>query len=240
MRTLFVITARGGSKGVPGKNLATLGGISLVGFKAISAQRSRHCARLIISTDSEAIQAEARRHGVEVPFTRPAELASDEASSMDALLHAMSWIESDAAEAYDAVMLLEPSAPFGRAEDYDAAVELMEANDASVVVGVRPMEINSVFVGPLGEDGKLTAIVEKLQGVHYRRQDLPQEFTVNGTFYLARWPYLQRERSLYRDPDSTYGLVMDPAYSVEIDSPIDLQWADFLLERGHVDISHWS
>jgi CMP-N-acetylneuraminic acid synthetase len=102
------------------------------------------------------------------------------------------------------------------------------------------MEINSVFVGPLGEDGKLTAIVDKLQGVHYRRQDVPQEYTVNGTFYLARWAYLQRERSLYRDPDATYGLVMDPAYSVEIDAPIDLQWADFLLERGHVDISNWT
>jgi CMP-N-acetylneuraminic acid synthetase len=159
---------------------------------------------------------------------------------MDALLHAMSWVEAESGDTYDAVMLLEPSAPFGRASDYDDAVEMMVAKNANVVVGVRPMEINSLFVGPLGEDGKLTAIVDKLQGVHYRRQDLAQEYTVNGTFYLARWAYLQRERSLYRDPDSTYGLVMDSAYSVEIDSPVDLQWADFLLERGHVDISNWS
>jgi N-acylneuraminate cytidylyltransferase/CMP-N,N'-diacetyllegionaminic acid synthase len=240
MRTLFVITARGGSKGVPGKNLAKVGGISLVGFKAISAKKSKYCSRLIVSTDSEEIQEEARRHGVEVPFTRPAELATDSASSMDALLHAMSWVEAESGDAYDAVMLLEPSAPFARASDYDNAVETMVAKNANVVVGVRPMEINSVFVGPLGEDGKLTAIVDKLQGVHYRRQDVPQEYTVNGTFYLARWAYLQRERSLYRDPDATYGLVMDPAYSVEIDAPIDLQWADFLLERGHVDISNWT
>ena len=79
LKILFLITARGGSKGVPGKNLRELGGISLVGFKAISAKKSKYCSRLIISTDSPEIQENARRYGVEVPFTRPAELASDTA-----------------------------------------------------------------------------------------------------------------------------------------------------------------
>src|SRR4051812_23377723 len=130
MRVLFLITARSGSKRVPGKNLATIGGISLIGFKAISAKRSRHCARLIISTDSEAMQEDARAHGADAPFLRPAALASDTATSESVVAHAMEWIEEHEDTRYDAVMLLEPAAPFARASDYDAAVDLMIARDA--------------------------------------------------------------------------------------------------------------
>ncbi len=135
MRVLFLITARGGSKRVPHKNLARIGGISLIGFRAISARRSHYCSRLIISTDSVAIQDEARSHGVEVPFLRPAALATDTATSESVIAHAMEWIEEHDDSRYDAVMLLEPAAPFGRAADYDAAVELMIARDANLVVG---------------------------------------------------------------------------------------------------------
>lgn len=242
MNILFLITARGGSKGVPGKNLRKLGGISLVGFKAISAQRSNYCSRLIISTDSPEIQQDAQGYGVEVPFTRPAELATDTASSADVIAHSMQWFENETAERFDAVMLLEPASPFARPFDYDKAVEIMIKHNADVVLGMREVEVNSVFVGPLDEQGRISSIIDKMQAWHSepgRRQDLQQEFTMNAALYLFKWDYFKKHQSLYHDRETTYGYVMDPHYSVEIDTMVDLHWAEFLIEKGYVDLSYW-
>jgi N-acylneuraminate cytidylyltransferase/CMP-N,N'-diacetyllegionaminic acid synthase len=237
---LFLITARGGSKGVPGKNLRELGGISLVGFKALSARKSKHCSRLIISTDSLAIQEDARRYGVEVPFTRPAALATDTAASVDVVAHAMDWIENHDHERYEAVMLLEPASPFARASDYDSAIEMMIERKANAVVGMRPVEVHSVFVGPLDEEGRLSAIIDKMRAWQTaRRQDLPSEYTMNAALYLFRWDYFKEHRSIYHDRESTYGYVMEPHYSIEIDTLFDLHRAEFMVERGYVDMSHW-
>jgi N-acylneuraminate cytidylyltransferase/CMP-N,N'-diacetyllegionaminic acid synthase len=240
VRTLFLITARGRSKGVPGKNLRELAGISLVGFKAISARKSKYCTRLIISTDSADIQADARRYGADAPFTRPAELATDTATSAEVIAHAMDWIETNSEESYEAVMLLEPSSPFARAGDYDAAVEMMGDRNADVVVGVRPVDINSAFVGPLDDQGRIASIIEKMRSLKAaRRQDLPQEYTMNGALYLFRWDYFKKHRNIYQSGEKTYGYVMPAEYSVEIDTPADLHRAEFYVEKGYVDLAAW-
>jgi CMP-N,N'-diacetyllegionaminic acid synthase len=237
---LFLITARGGSKGLPGKNLREIAGLSLVGYKARSARRSRHCARLIISTDSPEIQAEARRHGAEAPFLRPAELASDTASSADVVLHAMEWLEREEGRRYDAIMLLEPSSPFARADHYDAAVALFQERRANLVVGVRETEVSSVFVGPLGADGSIASIVGKVKArTALRRQEQAREVTMNGALYLLRWEWFARSRRIYGDEAGSYGILMDRPHSLEIETPMDLAWGQFLVEQGLVDLSHW-
>src|ERR1700712_1725037 len=137
MEILFLLVGRGGSKGLPGKNLREIGGLSLIGDKAILAREVRYCSRLIVSSGSAEIQAEAKRHGAEVLFSRPPELATDTASSSDVVLHAMDWIETHERRRYDAIMLLEPSSPFARPEHYDQAVELFTARNAGLVVGMR-------------------------------------------------------------------------------------------------------
>ena len=162
MEILFLITARGGSKGVPGKNLRTLNGLSLIGYKARSALRSKYCSRLMISTDSPEMQAEALTHGAEVPFLRPAALANDTASSNDVILHAMDYVEQEEKRRYEAIMLLEPASPFARGCDYDGAVDLYLKSGASLVVGMRQTEVNSIFTGPLREDA--TARRETIAG----------------------------------------------------------------------------
>ena len=240
MRVLHLITARGGSKSVPGKNLRKINNISLVGFKAISAQRSRDCTRIIISTDSQEIQADALTYGVEAPFIRPAELATDTATSVDVIVHAMEWIEQNTEGQYEAVMLLEPSSPLTRPFDYDNAVDIMEKYKANAVVGIRETEINSVFVGPIDDKGRITQIVNQIKGIsNPRRQEMGQEFTANGGLYLFRWDYFKKHRDIYHDPYGTFGYAMDRHYSVEIDEPIDLQWVEFLVANGHVDFSYW-
>ena len=241
MRVLYLITARGGSKSVPGKNLRKIAGMSLVGFKARSAQRSKSCTRLIISTDSPEIQDDARSYGVEVPFTRPAELATDTASSLDVVSHAVDWIEQETNDRYDAIMLLEPSSPLTRAVDYDNAVEIMERVDANLVVGMRETEVNSVFIGPMDDQGRITRIIDQMQALEgMRRQDVAQEYTMNGALYLFKWDYFKEHRAIYRDREKSYGYPMDRHYSIEIDQEIDLEWVEFLVANGHVDLSHWN
>lgn len=240
MKILYLITARGGSKSVPGKNIREIAGISLVGFKAISARKSKHCTRLIISTDSAEIQKDARKYGVDVTFTRPAALATDSASSVDVIAHAMSWIETETDERYDAVMLLEPSSPLTRPSDYDQAVQIMIDHDANVVVGMRATEVNSVFVGPLDEQGRITQIIDQMESLKsLRRQSLPSEYTMNGALYLFKWDFFKEHNSIYSDREKSFGYIMDRYYSVEIDNLIDLHWAEFLIENGYVDLSHW-
>lgn len=242
MRILFLLTARGGSKRIVGKNLRTLKGLSLVGFKIIAAKQSRYCSRIIVSTDSPEIQAEARKYGADIPFNRPVELATDAASSFDVISHAMKWIEQQTNERYDAIMLLEPSSPFARASDYDAAVELMLSKEANVVVGLREVEVNSVFVGSLDEEGRIKHIVHKMQKTgkrHFRGQDYSPEYTMNGALYLFKWDYFMKHGTIYADPEKSFGYIMDRFHSIEIDEAIDLSWAEFLLEKGLVNFSQW-
>src|ERR1700692_3408847 len=237
---LFLLVGRGGSKGLPGKNLREIGGLSLIGYKAISARQSRYCSRLIVSSDSPAIQAEASRHGAEVLFSRPAELATDTASSNDVILHAMYWIESHEHRRYDAVMVLEPSSPFARSDHYDQAVDLFTARKAALVVGLRETEVSSIFVGPLGKDGSIGAIVDKiLTTPALRRQDQAPEVTMNGALYLIGWDAMRRNRKVYADPAASYGILMDRLHSIEIETAADLAHAAYGVEHGMLDTSFW-
>jgi CMP-N,N'-diacetyllegionaminic acid synthase len=240
IETLFLLVGRGGSKGLPGKNLLEIGGLSLVGYKARSALRSCYCSRLIVSSDNREIQSEARRHGAEVLFTRPAELATDTASSNDVVLHAMDWVEKNEGRTYDAIMLLEPSSPFARSDHYDRAVELFVAHKADLVVGIRETEVSSIFVGPIGRDGSISAIVEKMLGAQaLRRQDQAPEVTMNGAFYLIRWNAMRSHRKIYADPAASYGILMDRLHSIEIETAADLAYASYVVEKGVLDLSPW-
>lgn len=237
---LFLIVARGGSKGVPRKNLREIGGLSLVGFKANSARQSQFCSRLIISTEDAEIRAEGERWGAEAPFVRPAELASDAASSSDVVRHAMNWVEEHEGRRYAAIMLLEPASPFARADHYDAAVQLYRERSASLVVGMREVDVASMFIGPLRPDGSIGHIVEKFAAASgLRRQDQPPEATMNGAFYLIDWRSFERTGMIYGDAAGSYGIVMDPVHSIEIETPLDLAYAEFAVERGLIDIGHW-
>lgn len=240
MRVLFLIVARGGSKSIPKKNLLPIDGISLIGFKAISARKCKYCTRLIISTDSQEIQQDARQYGVEVLFTRPAELAQDEASTEDVIGHAMDYMDTHTSDHYDAIMLLEPSSPFATHHDYEKSIEMMMATDATVVLGMREVPINSVFQGPMDAEMRLSGIVRNIMGFsRLRRQDVAQEYTMNGALYLMKWSAFKKDRTRYGDPDHTYGLQMKREYSVEIDEMADYEYAQFLVERGRVDMSYW-
>jgi CMP-N-acetylneuraminic acid synthetase len=239
MKILSVIMARGGSKGVPGKNIREIGGLPLLAFKARAAQRSKYASRIIISTDSPEIQEVARRFDVEVPFTRPAELASDTATNFAVLHHAMEYFEARG-ETFDAISMLEPSSPFTRPEDLDRAVEIMVKNDASLVVSMRDVDNPAPFVGPIEADGRISGIVHQLKDLrNVNRQVLPHAYTLNGVVYLFQWKALKNRHTFYSDPEKSYGFETDPLYNIEIDSELNLAWAQFLVEKGHVPMTPW-
>lgn len=225
---------------MPRKNLRQIGGLSLIGFKARSALRSKYCARLMISTDDPEIQAEAERHGVDVPFTRPAALATDDARSNDVILHAMDYLEQTEGRRYDAIMLLEPSSPFARAADYDSAIEMYDRLQAKCVLGMRETEVNSVFVGPLADDGNARQIIQKITGLsELRRQAMATEYTMNGALYLFDWDTMRSTGTLYGDPERSYGYKMDRFHSIEIDTMHDLKLAEFFVREGTVNMADW-
>jgi len=237
---LYLIVARGQSKGVPRKNLAQIAGRSLIAYKAIAAKKAASCTRLIISSDDAEMQAEAKRFGAEVPFTRPAELASDTATSEAVVLHAMEWARAQG-QTYDAIMLLEPSSPFATAAHFDDAVELMRKKQASIVVGMRETEVSTHFIGAMDSDGNIGGIVKKINALrHLRRQDQPQEVTMNGAFYLIDWKYFEQARKIYADEQKSYGILMPPEYSLEIETPADLAFGQFMAEHKLIDLTPWA
>jgi CMP-N,N'-diacetyllegionaminic acid synthase len=240
MKILHLILARGGSKGIPDKNIQEIEGLPLVAFKAISARRARYCHRLIISTDSPVIQDVARCYDVEVPFTRPAKLATDTASSMDAIAHAIDFIESEnSIGVCDAIMLHEPTSPFTTHKHLDGAVDLMMEKGADVVVGVKPVDIHSSKHGVIDEDLRIHRPIDKLGYRYHRRQDDEQEYVLNGSIYLFKWEYFKEHGKILAQPDNIHAFIMDPLYSIEVDHPRDLAWCKFLLQDDCIDRSYW-
>ena len=241
INVLFLITARGGSKGVPNKNLRKLGGLSLIGYKVRSSQNCVHCKYLILSTDSDEIRTEGLNLGSQVPFIRPPELATDTASSDSVVQHAIDWVERNHTETFDAIMLLEPASPFSTAEHYEKAVEIFKTRSAELVVGVREIETPSAFVGSLSKNNSISSIVTKISKMHkLRRQDQDKEVTMNGAFYLIDWKTFKETGRIYNDPNKSYGMLMDKWHSTEIETPEDLAYAEFLIESGYLDTQPWA
>lgn len=224
---LGVVPARGGSKGLPNKNLALVGGKSLVRLAVEAAIASHACSRIICSTDSDRIATEAIRSGADVPFRRPAELAGDTASSLDVLLHAVHEIEGQRGKPVDLVCLLEPTTPLRTPGDIRAAVQmLLAAGDRadSVVSLCQVTDAHPAWLRKL-EDGHVKPYFPQM-AEPTRRQDLdrhPTPYRRNGAIYVTRRDVLVNQRSIYGQ--NCLGYVMPAERSVNIDHEMDLMFA---------------
>jgi CMP-N,N'-diacetyllegionaminic acid synthase len=231
---LGVVTARGGSKGIPGKNLKLLRGKPLIAYTIDAARDSAVFERLILSTEDPAIAEVGRRCGCEVPFWRPAELARDDTPHLPVMQHAVQWLDERESYRPDFVMILQPTSPFRGPQHIREAVRLLESNDADSVVGVtavaahvHPMRM--LRVDAAGE-ARLFVSGESVRRRINRRQDLPEAWAINGAVYVFRRALLfDAEPSLYGDRCLAY--VMPAADSLSIDDPEDWNEAERLLER---------
>ena len=230
---LAVIPARAGSKGLLGKNLRLLGGRSLVG-RAIDAARGglETSARVVVSTEDPATASHAVECGAEVPFLRPAELATDEAKTIDVLIHAVEWMRAEASFLPEWVVLLQPTSPLRSSEDVQAA--LSRGMDLGADCAVSVCEAKQHPFWALSRDGSgcvrlfLGGDMVEAERRYPRRQDLPPAYFENGAVYAVRTASLIRNRSLYAGKVVAY--VMPSERSVDIDDARDFRIAEAILE----------
>ena len=227
MRTLGIVPARGGSKGIPGKNLVPLLGRPLLAWTIEAARGAARLDRTLVSTDDPAIAAVARDCGADVPSLRPAELAGDDVPMLDVLQHALGAL-CPPDEQPEILVLLQPTSPLRRATHIDEAIALLNVSGADSVVSVVevPHQFNPVSV--MGLDGE--RLVPFLPGASVtRRQDKPRVFGRNGPAVLAVRASVIAAGSLYGTDVRPY--FMSPQDSLDIDDPFDLELAAWLLER---------
>lgn len=229
-QVLAVIAARGGSRALPGKNLATLAGKPLIAWTIEAAMGSRVVSRTVVTTDDPSIAEAAAARGAEVPFLRPAHLAGDETPGTDAILHAVEWLVEHHGYRPDIVVNLQPTSPLRTAADIDAAIQLMDERDADSVVSVAPAEPHPYWAKRIDERGWMTNLIDTPQATS-RRQELPPAFMLNGAIYAAKFDVLARTRGWYTERTAAY--VMPAERSVDIDTAIDLLLARALVDHDH-------
>ncbi len=227
MTVLGVIPARGGSKGVPGKHLRTVGGRPLLAYTADAALASRRLTRVVVSTDAPEIAEAARALGLDVPFMRPAALAADDTPMLPVLQHALEYAAASGTPA-DVVVLLQPTSPLRRAGHIDAAIEILEQTGADSVVSVVevPHQFNPVSV-MRNDHGRLVPFLDGPAPL--RRQDKPPVFARNGPAVLAVRASVVAAGSLYGQ--DCRPLLMAAGDSLDIDTPADLDLLDYYLTR---------
>jgi len=227
LKVLGLIPARGGSKGIPRKNIRILAGKPLLQYTAESALAARRLTRVVLSTEDAEIAEVGRRCGLDVPFLRPAELARDDTPTLPVLQHAVRTLES-AGERYDAVCLLQPTSPMRRSQDIDACIELLGQADAESVVTLLPVpaEYNPHWVYFRSDDGFFRLSTGEANPIP-RRQALPPAFRREGSVYVIRRDVLMRQDSLYGA--KLAGCLIEASGSVNIDTPQDWERAEELL-----------
>ncbi len=233
MTFIGVIPARGGSKGIPRKNLALCAGQSLLAHASVSALQSNVLQRVILSTDAEEIAVAGRALGLEVPFLRPSALAADDTLMVEVLRHLLDWL-TETGQRVDGLVLLQPTSPLRRAAQVAEATAQFEATGAATLVSVTrvPHQFTPGSVMEL-KQGCLTPWQSSQPNV-LRRQDKPDLYARNGPAILIVRPDLVRAGQLYGEP--TVGYLMSAHDSVDVDGPEDLRLAELLLrdrqERG--------
>lgn len=226
-KVLGIIPARGGSKGLPRKNILHLAGKPLIAYTIEAALRASLLDRVIVSTDDGEIAKVARKCGAEVPFLRPHDLARDEASIYPVLIHAVQWLDEDQNWDIDYVLLLQPTSPLRNAEDIDRAITLALERDADAIVSVYEAKQHPYQMKRLTAEGRIIEFISQSTPVE-RRQELPTVYMLNGAIYLVKRSILLEKRTFYTD--RTYAYLMSPEQSLDIDSKWDLYLAELVLK----------
>lgn len=225
LKVLALIPARGGSKGLPGKNVRPLAGKPLIGWTIEAALRSKYIDRTVLTSDDEDIMAHAREFGCEVPFKRPDDLAGDEALIAPVIIHALDAL----GEAFDLIVLLQPTSPLRRVEDIDGALRMCIERDAPACVAVTQAGKPPQWMYNINaDDGRMTSIVAG--GDVMRRQDVAPTYVINGAVYVARVDWFRDTRGFIGDDTVAFEMAGDR--SVDIDTALDFAVAETLMAHG--------
>lgn len=225
---LAVITARGGSKGIPGKNIKLLNGRPLIDYTIKSALKSLYLTRCIVSTEDEQIAQISRDCGAEVPFLRPVELAGDESTSLDVVKHAVGWLLKNEKESYNYVMILQPTSPLRTSEDIDNCIKKIIDTDADSVMSMVELSDFSLKKLKKIDNDTIYPLLEKEKKQSDRRQDLSKVYKRNCAIYLTKTELISNG-DLFGMVSRPY--IMPEERSMDINRLIDFKLAEFFLQQ---------
>lgn len=222
-KVLAIIPARGGSKGVPRKNLRNLAGKPLIAWTIEEAKKSKYIDRLILSSEDAEIIKVAKEYGCEVPFVRPSELAQDETAGIDPLLHALEELAG-----YDYIVSLQPTSPLRITEDIDACIEKMMETNSPACVSVTEPANSPYWMYYVSDQEKMVPLIEQ-DSLTVRRQDLPAVYALNGAVYVAEVDWLKRNKSFLTKETSAF--IMPIYRSYDIDTERDFRVCEFMVKE---------
>lgn len=219
---LAVIPARGGSKGIPHKNIIDLCGKPLIAYTIEAALKSKYIDYVLVSTDDEQIASVAKKYRAQVPFMRPAELASDTARTLDAILHSINTLK-DMGKRFSDLVLLQPTEPLRTSTDIDRAIELYYENNRQSLVSVSEVDDHPILIRTI-EGNRLKPLLNVSSTC--RRQDMPKYYRVNGCIYINPIEEINESTSFN---DNSIPYVMEKNHSVDIDELSDLALAKYYI-----------
>jgi len=223
MSLLAVIPARGGSKGIPRKNIKQLWGKPLIAWTIEAAKNISKIDRLILSTDDEEIAAIGRKLGVDVPFLRPQELAADDTPAILTALQILELLPE-----FDEILWLQPTSPLRIAEDINQLIQFAEQQNANSVASVTVVKTNPNWIFQINPNFLLRHYIDS--PFIPDRQKIPQAYMLNGSIYWANVHWLQKRKTFVCD--DTLGFVMPAERSIDVDTLLDWDWVEFLMSRN--------
>lgn len=225
---LGVITARGGSKGIPGKNIKELGGKPLIVYTIESAKKSKLITHLIVSTDDEKIADVCKQYGADVPFIRPKDLAQDITPHLPVMQHAIKFMEDKLGIIFDYAVILQPTSPFRTSEDIDGTIQKLIDTGADSAVSLVEFDksMHPMKAKKLEGDKVLSYCIEEVEGM--RRQDIPVAYRRSGAVYAMKRDLLLKDNRLYGD--NVTGYIVSKERSIDIDEPFDWLKVEYMLE----------
>lgn len=232
-KILAVIPARGGSKGIPSKNIFNVGGQPLIKYTIDCAKNSKYLDRAVISTDSMEIKRVAEECGGDVPFMRPTELASDTSKTIDCIVHAVNTLK-ELGEEYDYVMIIQNTVPLRKGWHVDESIEkIVDSNERSLV-SVTEVEQHPILMRTLNEDGTLKNLLPMSSTM--RRQDFPKFYKVDGAIAIQK---IDEEFNLNTSiNDGKLAYIMESKYSIDIDNYIDIKVIEYYFEKEREEESN--
>ena len=225
---LAIIPARGGSKGLPGKNIKLLDGVPLICHSIKAALASNLVDRVIVSTEDNEIASIAKNCGAEVPFMRSIDLASDTSMVMDSYLQVVDWIAKENSKPIKSFVALLPTVPLRTSKDIDDAIKIFNDKNANSVISVVEAPVPLDWNRRITKEGILKNYSSEFNTIK-NRQELEKTYVPNGAIYVFRTEVLRSTRQYYTE--KTYPYVMPRERSADIDELLDFEWVEYLLDK---------
>ena len=226
---LAIIPARGGSKGVPGKNIKILNGKPLIAWTIEAAKQSKYINRIIVSTDDKNIADIAKKYDAEIPFLRPDELASDTSKAIDNYIYTIERLSETENIVYENFIVLQPTSPLRKADDIDRAIDLFNDRNADSVISFSEASHHPLWAKKINSGLKVEEYFNH-DVTNKNRQEIPSAFMPNGAIFILKYDLLKEKYSYYSE--KTYAYIMPQINSVDIDTSADFEFAEFLLRRN--------